>query len=503
MLQIEFGGRTISIPAGDSAIGADPGGLVALPGALPKHVVLKGAADGTVSVLPQAGAEVLLNGVKIGTDPHPVLHGDKLMIAGQELLVVDPKRSGSTQYVNANDLAAAIASKKSGPSSAGMVNGRLVSLTDGREYAIGAGRAVIGRDAECDVVVESKSVSRKHAEIMGTDKGYLLVDLSTNGTYVNGEKIAGQRVLARADVIRVGDADLRFYADPPKGGGPPAPQAAPPTPTPTPTPAPVPAPAPAPAPAAAAPAPPTPKARAEDDALKALRSTVPNPPAKPAPAGPPPAPAAAARLNDTMHGTPAAAVPPGPLASILVRSGTKKGQRIPIRVPVVNIGRAEYNDIVLPEESVSTQHAKLQRRDGVWFLVDLGSTNGTFVDGEKLSGETPIAPGSTIRFGDASVVFEPDDDALGIGKGGAGTKVMGALNVPAPAPKAAAAPTPAPAPAPTPAAKAPVAPQPKKPTVKPAAAKSAPAPEGGAPKWLIPVIALVVIGAVAAFFLLR
>src|SRR6478609_8334639 len=203
MLQLEIGGRTISIPAGESALGSDPAGLVSLPGAQPRHLVLKGAADGTVSVQPQGG------------DPHPVLHGDKLMVAGQELLVVDPKRSGSTQYVNANDLAAAVASKKSGPSSAGMVNGRLVSLTDGREYAIGAGRAVIGRDAECDVVIESKSVSRKHAEIMGTDKGYLLVDLSTNGTFVNGEKIPGQRVLARADVIRVGDADLRFYADPP------------------------------------------------------------------------------------------------------------------------------------------------------------------------------------------------------------------------------------------------------------------------------------------------
>src|SRR5690349_10631137 len=207
-----------------------------------------------------------------------------------------------------------------------------------------------------------------------------------------------------------------------------------------------------------------------------------------------------------MLGTPAAAPPPGPLASILVRSGAKKGQRIPIRVPVVNIGRAEYNDIVLAEESVSTQHAKLQRREGVWILVDLGSTNGTFVDGEKLSGETPVAPGSTIRLGDASEVFEPDDDALGIGKGGAGTKVMGAMSIPAPAPKAAPAPAPAAAPvAPAPAKPAAVG-QASSPVKKPAAAKPAakPAPaEGGAPKWLIPVIVLVVIAAAAAFFLLK
>ena len=141
--------------------------------------------------------------------------------------------------------------------------------------------------------------------------------------------------------------------------------------------------------------------------------------------------------------------------------------------------------------------------NGHFQLVDLGSTNGTFVDGEKLGGETPIAPGSTIRFGDASVVFEPDDDALGIGKGGAGTKVMGAMKLDAPAP-APAAPTPSKAPAPAPPAPAP---KPRAQALAPAKArpapKSAPAAEGGAPKWLIPAIALVVVAAVAAFFLLK
>jgi pSer/pThr/pTyr-binding forkhead associated (FHA) protein len=390
------------------------------------------------------------------------------MIAGHELLVVDPKRSGSTQYVNAADLAGAVAAaRKGGAAVVGMTNGRLVSLTDGREYAIGTGRAVIGREADCDVVLDSKSVSRKHCEIMSTDKGYLLVDLSTNGTFVNGEKVPGQRILARADVIRVGDHDLRFYADAPKGGGQPAPQAAAPAPQPAPA-------APAPAPAAAPP-PQAPKAAA-------------------------PPPAAAARLNDTLHGTPAAAPAPGPLASLLIRTGPKKGTRVPIRVPVINIGRADYNDVVLAEESVSTQHAKLQRREGVWVLVDLGSTNGTFVDGEKVEGEVPVAPGATLRFGDASVVFEPTDDALGIGKGGAGTKVMGAVNV-APAPKPAPA---APAPAPAASAPAPKA-APAKPAAKPAAKAPAPKapPAGGAPKWLVPAIILLVVAAAAAYFVLQ
>src|SRR2546421_1715388 len=94
-----------------------------------------------------------------------------------------------------------------------------------------------------------------------------------------------------------------------------------------------------------------------------------------------------------------------PLASFLVKSGSLKGQRLPVRTPIVNIGRAEYNDLVVPDESVSTQHAKLQRREGVWILIDLGSTNGTFADGEKVSGEAALAPGALVRVGDIQLVF--------------------------------------------------------------------------------------------------
>src|SRR5256886_9439905 len=58
------------------------------------------------------------------------------------------------------------------------------------------------------------------------------------------------------------------------------------------------------------------------------------------------------------------------------------------------------------------------RREGVWVLVDLDSTNGTFVDGEQVKGEAPLAPGATVRLGDVQLGFEPSDDALSIAKGG-------------------------------------------------------------------------------------
>src|SRR5258707_4654199 len=86
--------------------------------------------------------------------------------------------------------------------------GRVVSLTDGREYAIAGASLVFGRDAICDVVVSGKDVSRRHAEIVQTPKGYLVVDSSTNGTFVNEVRIEGQRLLSHDDVIRIVDENL-------------------------------------------------------------------------------------------------------------------------------------------------------------------------------------------------------------------------------------------------------------------------------------------------------
>jgi hypothetical protein len=134
-----------------------------------------------------------------------------------------------------------------------------------------------------------------------------------------------------------------------------------------------------------------------------------------------------------MHGVPEQEptrrdTPPSPeaapLASLLFRTGDLKGRRLPIKVPVVNIGRGDYNDIVIRDPSVSTMHAKLQRREAIWILTDLGSTNGTFVEGERLAGETPLSPGTTLRFGDVIALFEPLDDKVPAGRTGS-TRLMG------------------------------------------------------------------------------
>src|SRR5881409_1639224 len=228
MALLEMGGKRFTIPAGEVHLGSDASSAIQLggPGVLAKHAIFRGTPDGQVVVrkaVPEA--EVTINGVRLGAEPTPLLHGDKVQVAGHELTFVDERRSGSTQYISAMKAPDALAQAKSATASkaTGNTGGRIVCLTDGREYTIAGASLVFGREAGCDVVVPGKDVSRRHAEIVQTPKGYLLVDSSTNGTFVNEERVEGQRILARADVIRLGDEQFRFYADVAPATAPPPP----------------------------------------------------------------------------------------------------------------------------------------------------------------------------------------------------------------------------------------------------------------------------------------
>ena len=474
MAFLEVGGKRHTVPAGEMLIGtgADCHLRLGGPGVALRHAILATAPDLSVSirkVAPEGAIEV--NGVQLGALPQSLLHGDKVTIGGTELLFVDERKSGSTQYISAIQLpdVPATPKKPGAPGKAtAATGGRVVSLTDGREYQIIGGSLKFGRDANSDVVVAGGQVSRRHAEILVTPRGYVLVDSSTNGTWVNGERVQNQRLLARADIVRMGEEEFRFYADvapaappppappppltpgggqlvstgyfpspahpsstvsprtgedlaiPEKASAQPAAQAPPPPPPPPPRPAPPPPPPPRPAPAPPppAPAPPPPPPR------PAPPPPAPAPP-PPRAAAPPPAPPLPAAAAAPPAAKPAAAQA---LAKFLVRSGSLKGQRLYVKVPIVNIGRADYNDLVIPDDSVSSQHAKLTRREGVWILTDLGSTNGTLVDGERVTDDVPIAPGAFVRFGDVSLVFEPTDDDAGVQKGGS-TRMISAVDL--------------------------------------------------------------------------
>jgi len=74
----------------------------------------------------------------------------------------------------------------------------------------------------------------------------------------------------------------------------------------------------------------------------------------------------------------------------------------------VTIGRSTDNDMALgDDEFASARHARVEpRRDGVW-VEDIGSTNGTFVNGIKVERPRKLAPGDIIRVGETDLRFEP------------------------------------------------------------------------------------------------
>ncbi len=72
----------------------------------------------------------------------------------------------------------------------------------------------------------------------------------------------------------------------------------------------------------------------------------------------------------------------------------------------ISIGRGEDNDVVIPHASVSRQHARLMRRDGGFELMDLNSTNGSYVDDRQIHGSAFVSAGSRLRLGDIRFVLQ-------------------------------------------------------------------------------------------------
>ncbi|MHB0875488.1 MAG: FHA domain-containing protein, partial [Anaerolineae bacterium] len=85
-------------------------------------------------------------------------------------------------------------------------------------------------------------------------------------------------------------------------------------------------------------------------------------------------------------------------AMLLIVAGPNAGQSFALQ-PESTIGRAEDNVIVLPDEQVSRHHAVVRLNGGHPVIADLGSRNGTFVNGVRISAPTPLRPGDVITIG--------------------------------------------------------------------------------------------------------
>ena len=330
MPHIRLDDQEIELSVGELRIGTDDAAEVRIEGGAEQGSLAIIAVDSRGSATVRraaAGATVLVNGVALGAEPSPLLHGDRIEVAGRQLRFSDDRKAGSTVVVPAFGSPAAAAPARD-RGRAGVSGGRLVSLVDGREYQVPPMGLRIGRDAGADIVVPGTDVSRNHAEITVTPSGYVVRDLSANGVLVNNARTGDAQPLRRGDVIRVGTEEFRFYAD-----------------------------------------------------------QAPSAPSAPEPMAP-------------------------PLATLeVVNEGASRGTRYEIRTPLAHVGSCQHNDVVILDESVSDTHVKLQRRESGWFVVDMGSTNGTYVGGHRVSGEQALNSSAAVRFGGVKVIFRAAPDA--------------------------------------------------------------------------------------------
>jgi pSer/pThr/pTyr-binding forkhead associated (FHA) protein len=82
-----------------------------------------------------------------------------------------------------------------------------------------------------------------------------------------------------------------------------------------------------------------------------------------------------------------------------VTAGGLAGTTIGLTGQQITIGRANDATLVLNDDYASSRHARLFPQDGQWIVEDLGSTNGTYLDRQKVTQPTPVPTGVPIRIG--------------------------------------------------------------------------------------------------------
>jgi Protein of unknown function (DUF3662)/FHA domain len=82
------------------------------------------------------------------------------------------------------------------------------------------------------------------------------------------------------------------------------------------------------------------------------------------------------------------------------------GKRMVVGPAGVTLGRSRQCDVVLDDANVSREHAEIRPRGGAWVLTDLGSTNGSSLNGRRIERPEVIKPGDELEFGTSVITFE-------------------------------------------------------------------------------------------------
>ena len=92
---------------------------------------------------------------------------------------------------------------------------------------------------------------------------------------------------------------------------------------------------------------------------------------------------------------------------LIMRSGPTPGAAFSLEGDQLTVGRDSTNEIVINDAEISRRHARLTFQGGKYVIEDLGSTNGTFVNGQRLAGPRVLKAGEVVSFGEQIVlVFE-------------------------------------------------------------------------------------------------
>lgn len=91
---------------------------------------------------------------------------------------------------------------------------------------------------------------------------------------------------------------------------------------------------------------------------------------------------------------------------LIIQSGPLAGQVVDLVKDSITIGRNSDNDVVIADNVVSRRHCQIQRTPNGWMITDLGSANGTYVNGQRITTPTLLRPGDSIRIGQTNLQVE-------------------------------------------------------------------------------------------------
>lgn len=363
MAYLIVGDERVALQIGDNVLGGTGEDAVLAPGLADTEPFARICVylEVVTTISRTGGRDVRVDGAVLGDEPRELAHGARIESGGRTIIFGDLRTIGTTAHVaGVSDDAIALATGASEGAVAADTGGVLVAVAGGRRHDIPRDGLTIGRDPGCGLVLAGRDVSRVHAFVLPSLRGYTIEDRGLNGVFVGGARVDGSRLLHRGDVIRIGSEEFRFDAD----------------------------------------------------------ASSYEPAASPAGEG---KRREAGRMSS--GGTTLAAVrapakaPPALLATLeVVTEGVLRGTRFRIQSALAHIGRGDHNAVRIADGSVSGSHATLLHRAGAWHIADLGSTNGTYVNGERITGEQPLDGAAELRVGDIKMIFRPIASPAAAGK---------------------------------------------------------------------------------------